>query len=408
MSTRVYLTRDDTFGARFGARHVSTAVDKWVALRTAETWRGVDDEGAVADGGGTSRVTLTVTLDAGATLPAGSVACHATLAAVRYVTLADVTNGGGSSADFDVEARAEHPGPVTASAGSITVPVTAVTGWTAVTNGAASTVGAWPSPRIPQLGGGPRGNPPPSVHAAGHRAIVRRWSRRGAVCGRLLPVGGNPPSITPSWTFEVRWFLEEPERVYRGGDPLWHEPPPTAVLPPGYGGHPVHEVRIPVTWRAPLSVVTAESCPIGAMVWIDPKDIDGEIQGAGRGWVPAVVTGYGDEIRLATEPVPSTNRAARIEVESLPPHAADLVRAGRAVDDGLTAVLLDNGGGSGFYAFRFTGDDARDVAFYNYTGDAGTIAGIAATSTLPRWTSTRAVTLVELDPTRAPGVFTAQ
>lgn len=79
-------------------------------------------------------VTLTVTLGAGVTLPAGSVAHVAGQPANRWVTLAAATNSGGSPATVNVDAEAEAAGVFVANAGTITSIATPRTGWTAVTN----------------------------------------------------------------------------------------------------------------------------------------------------------------------------------------------------------------------------------------------------------------------------------
>ncbi len=81
-----------------------------------------------------SRVTATVTLNAGVTLPAGSRARAAADLTAVFETVADVTNGGGSPAALPVVMTSADPGPVRANAGTLTVIVTPVSGWTAVTN----------------------------------------------------------------------------------------------------------------------------------------------------------------------------------------------------------------------------------------------------------------------------------
>jgi uncharacterized phage protein gp47/JayE len=74
-------------------------------------------------------VTLTVLLDAGIALPAGSIAHVAGQPGNRWVTLAAATNGGGSPANVDVDAEAEIAGFYIANAGTITGIATPFTGW---------------------------------------------------------------------------------------------------------------------------------------------------------------------------------------------------------------------------------------------------------------------------------------
>jgi uncharacterized phage protein gp47/JayE len=81
-----------------------------------------------------STVTATVTLNAGVTLPAGSVASVEGNTAARFRTLAAVTNGGGSPDDFEVEMEAETTGQLAAPGDTLTVIETPVIGWTAITN----------------------------------------------------------------------------------------------------------------------------------------------------------------------------------------------------------------------------------------------------------------------------------
>lgn len=79
-------------------------------------------------------VPLSVTLNAGVTLPAGSVASVSGEPSNRWVTTEAVTNSSGSPATVSVAAEAETAGRLVANAGTITVIATPVTGWTAVTN----------------------------------------------------------------------------------------------------------------------------------------------------------------------------------------------------------------------------------------------------------------------------------
>jgi uncharacterized phage protein gp47/JayE len=86
-------------------------------------------------------VTLTVNLNAGIALPAGSVAAVVNQPTNRWVTAADVTNTGGSAADVSVAAEAENTGIVNAGGSTITVIATPVTGWNSVTNANPATPG---------------------------------------------------------------------------------------------------------------------------------------------------------------------------------------------------------------------------------------------------------------------------
>lgn len=88
-----------------------------------------------------STVPLSVSLGAGVTLPAGSVAHVLGQPAARWVTTASVTNSSGSPAVVSVAARAETAGAVRAAAGSITEIASPSTGWTAVTNATDADVG---------------------------------------------------------------------------------------------------------------------------------------------------------------------------------------------------------------------------------------------------------------------------
>lgn len=81
-------------------------------------------------------VTLSVTLGAGVTLPAGSVAHVAGQSSNRWVTTAAATNSGGAPAVVSVAAEAETAGVYVANAGTITSIATPYTGWTVVTNAA--------------------------------------------------------------------------------------------------------------------------------------------------------------------------------------------------------------------------------------------------------------------------------
>ncbi len=79
-------------------------------------------------------VTLTVNLDGGTTLPAGSIAAVATDSTNTWVTNADVVAPAGPAAPYSATATAGEAGVYQALAGTITTIVTAVAGWNSVTN----------------------------------------------------------------------------------------------------------------------------------------------------------------------------------------------------------------------------------------------------------------------------------
>lgn len=89
-----------------------------------------------------STVTLTLNLNAGVFVPAGSIVSVLGSPTKRFVTLVDVTNSGGAPANVQVATEAETAGPVVANAGTLTVIVSAVTGWNTVTNAADAVLGA--------------------------------------------------------------------------------------------------------------------------------------------------------------------------------------------------------------------------------------------------------------------------
>lgn len=81
-------------------------------------------------------VTLSVNLDGGVTLPAGSVAHVAGDAENRWATDVDVVAPAGPPAAYNVAATCETDGPIQALLGTITVIATPVVGWNSVTNAA--------------------------------------------------------------------------------------------------------------------------------------------------------------------------------------------------------------------------------------------------------------------------------
>lgn len=81
-----------------------------------------------------STVVLTLNIDNGITVPAGSIVSVDGDPATRVVTLVAVTGPGPSAANVDVDAEAETAGAVTANPGTLTVRETPVAGWNSATN----------------------------------------------------------------------------------------------------------------------------------------------------------------------------------------------------------------------------------------------------------------------------------
>lgn len=88
-----------------------------------------------------STVLATVNLNAGVTLPAGSIAAVLGDPDAQFRTLEDVTNGGGSPAAVSALMESIRTGPIAAGAGLLTVIVTPVAGWNSVTNADEATPG---------------------------------------------------------------------------------------------------------------------------------------------------------------------------------------------------------------------------------------------------------------------------
>lgn len=84
----------------------------------------------------------TVNLNAGFTLPAGSIASVAGNPNAQFKTLAPATNSGGAPANIAVDMQAVTAGPVTAPAGTLTTIVTALPGWNSVTNAKDAVIGS--------------------------------------------------------------------------------------------------------------------------------------------------------------------------------------------------------------------------------------------------------------------------
>jgi uncharacterized phage protein gp47/JayE len=85
--------------------------------------------------------TVTVNLEAGASVPADSrIAVEDNPTAV-FRLLTAVENTGGSAADFDVEVYSDEYGPILGNAGTLTVILDPVVGWNTVTNAEDMTLG---------------------------------------------------------------------------------------------------------------------------------------------------------------------------------------------------------------------------------------------------------------------------
>jgi hypothetical protein len=88
-----------------------------------------------------STVLLTLNLNAGATVPAGSIVQHSSRPDIRFTTDTLVTNSSGVAAYFPASATCKQTGPIGAIAGSLTVIITPASGWNAVTNSADAIAG---------------------------------------------------------------------------------------------------------------------------------------------------------------------------------------------------------------------------------------------------------------------------
>jgi uncharacterized phage protein gp47/JayE len=98
--------------------------------------------GSVREAATKSLVTGRLNLNAGAVVPAGSVASVAGSPTSRFLTLVEAENTGGIPADFDVTMEAETAGPVVANANTLTNIDTPVSGWNSITNPADATIGS--------------------------------------------------------------------------------------------------------------------------------------------------------------------------------------------------------------------------------------------------------------------------
>lgn len=88
-----------------------------------------------------STVIVECDLDAGAVLPAGAILARDGDPDTQFRSVEGIDNSGGGGATFEVEFEAVATGPVAAPAGTLTVVVTPVTGWTAASNPLDATLG---------------------------------------------------------------------------------------------------------------------------------------------------------------------------------------------------------------------------------------------------------------------------
>lgn len=162
--TSIEVAQRGAFGADFDVSPESPAgvLNGIVANTARELWEGLaglfasfDRDGATGQaltqlsaltgtdrrGARKGRVSLVLTLAAGATVPAGSVARVPTEPTNRWVTLTEATNPTGGALNVTVQAEQETAGPLPALANTISQIATAVAGWTGVTNLAAASPG---------------------------------------------------------------------------------------------------------------------------------------------------------------------------------------------------------------------------------------------------------------------------
>jgi len=120
--------------AVYAARDPDGATDQSLSRLTTLT-------GTTRRGDQPGSVSLVVTLAAGATLPAGSIA-STTDPTNRWLTIESISNTGSAQANFAVLAQQETPGPVPAASTTVSTIATPVSGWVSVTNLAAAIPGA--------------------------------------------------------------------------------------------------------------------------------------------------------------------------------------------------------------------------------------------------------------------------
>lgn len=142
-------------------------------------------------------VTLTLTVAAGRTIPAGSIAHVDGQPLNRWVTLDDAVNGTGSTTTRTVDAEAETAGAYVANAGTITAIATPVTGWLGVTNAADAATGS-PAESDPML---------------------RSRRERELFAGGTSPVDAIRAALSRVSGVSVAEVAENPTSVYDGARP---------------------------------------------------------------------------------------------------------------------------------------------------------------------------------------------
>jgi hypothetical protein len=120
---RAQLVARDVYSSRFPARATGDALTQGALLT-----------GTVRRDATFSTVGVLVTLTAGTTLPAGSIANVDGDTTALFETLEDVTNPTGITDDFAATMQALTAGPTRALSGTLTVINTPVSGWDAVSN----------------------------------------------------------------------------------------------------------------------------------------------------------------------------------------------------------------------------------------------------------------------------------
>lgn len=98
--------------------------------------------GTIRNAATKSTVTATLNLNNGVTVPAGSIVAVSGNSSSRFVTLANVTNSTGSTANVSAAMQAESTGATIANAGTLTIIETPVSGWNSVTNALDAVLGA--------------------------------------------------------------------------------------------------------------------------------------------------------------------------------------------------------------------------------------------------------------------------
>ncbi len=162
----IQASQRGTFGDTFDAVSVNTPegqLNGIFASHLAELWElaeelyhGMDPDAAAAYlltalaalTGTTRRGALAsvssrqqLNLNAGSTAPAGTLIAHELRPDILFETDEDVTNSGGSAANFEIAATCTQTGPIGALAGSLTVIVNTVSGLNSTTNIVDATLG---------------------------------------------------------------------------------------------------------------------------------------------------------------------------------------------------------------------------------------------------------------------------